>query len=76
MSKNDKRSESNGYIKAFAYLMHISITIISCIAVALFAGYQLDRLLGTAPWLLLLFIVLGILAAFKSIIDFAKRSKF
>ena len=61
---------------AFAYLFHISITIISCIAVALIAGYYLDRLLGTSPWLLLLFILFGIIAAFKSIIDFASKNRF
>jgi F0F1-type ATP synthase assembly protein I len=33
----------------------------------------LDSLLGTAPWLLLVFSLLGAAAAFKSLIDMAKR---
>ena len=76
MFDGKKRDNNNGYMVAFAYLLHVGITIISCIAVALFAGYYLDKLLGSSPWMLLLFILFGIIAAFKSIIDFAKKNKF
>ena len=73
MSGGKKQNEKNGFMLALAYLMHLGITIVVCIAIGLFAGIYLDRWLGTSPWLLLLFLMLGIGAAFKSIIDFAKK---
>lgn len=39
-------------------------------------GWFLDRLLGTSPWLLLVFLFLGIIAAFRNIIRIStKRPK-
>ena len=76
MSGGKKPGDKNGFMLAFAFLLHFGITIIVCIAIALLAGYHLDLWLGTSPWFLLLFILLGILAAFKSIIDFTKKHKF
>jgi len=54
-------------------LSRIAITILACVAVGIVLGVYLDRLLGTSPWLLLVFTLLGIAAAFKSIFDFAKK---
>ena len=69
----DNRKQQNGFIRAFSLLSQIGITIIVCIGISIFLGFQLDKLLGTTPWLLVVFIFLGIAAAFKSIFDFAKR---
>jgi ATP synthase protein I len=39
-------------------------------------GWVLDRLLGTSPWLLLAFLFLGIIVAFRNIIRIStKRPK-
>ena len=65
--------QHNEFGKALSVLSQMGITIIVCIAVGLAAGYFLDKFLGTAPWLLLVFTLLGIVAAFKSIFDFAKK---
>jgi ATP synthase protein I len=54
-------------------LSQIGITIIACIGVGIFLGWFLDDLLGTSPWLLIVFTFLGIAAAFKSIFDFANK---
>ena len=67
------KNNNNGFAKAFALLAQMGVTIAVCIALSIFIGYQLDRFLGTSPWLLLLFILFGIIAALKSIFDFAKR---
>jgi len=40
----------------------------SSIIVGLFIGYMLDRWLGTRPWLLLIFTVLGIVSGLLSLI--------
>ena len=72
MSGN-KKNDKDGFLQALALLTQISFTIIACITIALLIGFYLDRFLGTSPWMLLLFTVLGIFAALKSIYDFAKR---
>ena len=72
MSNNNK-SVNNGFAKAFALLAQMGVTIAVCITLSIVIGYYLDRFLGTSPWLLLLFIIFGIIAALKSIFDFAKK---
>ena len=74
MRKNDRdRNVTSDFAKAFALLAQMGITIAVCIGLSILIGYYLDRFLGTSPWLLLLFILFGIIAAFKSIFDFAKK---
>jgi len=74
MAQNDK-PQQNEFTLALSHLLQIGISIIACLAVGIFMGWLLDRYLGTAPWLLLVFTLLGIGAAFKSIFDFAKKIK-
>jgi ATP synthase protein I len=45
----------------------------SSIAVGLFFGYLLDKWLGTAPWLLLVFLVLGIVSGLLSMYRALKK---
>jgi len=71
----DKKPQQDGFMQAFAVLLQIGITILACLAVGIFLGWFLDRLLGTTPWLLMAFTFMGIIAAFKSIFDFAKKIK-
>lgn len=56
-------------------LASIGTTLVACTVVGLSAGYWLDRWLGTGPWLLLLFLVLGIVSGFVSMIQTAFRHK-
>jgi len=72
MPRGDK-GQGNGFIRAFALLSQIGITIVACVGVGIFLGWLLDRLLGTQPWLLLVCTLLGTAAAFKSIFDFSKK---
>jgi len=74
MSRNNN-GQGNEFMRALAVLSQIGITIIMCVAVGIFLGLMLDRWLGTSPWLLIVFTLLGIIAAFKSIFDFAKKIK-
>jgi len=69
----DNKKPGNEFARALALLTQIGVTIVACVAVGIFLGWLLDRLLGTEPWLLLVFTLLGIAAAFKSIFDFAKK---
>ena len=74
MPKKNK-GQGNDFIQAFSLLSQIGITIVACILIGILIGWFLDNLLGTSPWLLLVFTVLGIVAAIKSIFDFAKKIK-
>jgi ATP synthase protein I len=56
-----------------AELSSIALVLPSSIAVGLFIGYLLDRWLGTAPWLLLVFTVLGIVSGLLSLFRALKK---
>ena len=46
-----------------AQLVNLGTLLFACVAVGLAAGYFADRWIGTSPWLLLIGLALGILAA-------------
>ena len=71
----DEKPKQNEFVLALSHFLQIGISIIACLAVGIFLGWILDRYLGTAPWMILIFTFLGIGAAFKSIFDFAKKLK-
>ena len=47
--------------------LRVGIDIVAAVAVGVVAGILLDRWLGTAPWFLLVFFMLGCGAAFMSV---------
>jgi len=51
----------------------IGITVIVCIFIGVFFGRWLDSVLGTEPWMIIIFIFLGIGASFKAMMDIAKK---
>ena len=46
-----------------AQLVNLGTLLFACVAVGLAAGYFADRFVGTSPWLLLIGLGLGIVAA-------------
>ncbi len=54
--------------RKIADLSSVVLMLPSSIIVGLFMGYMLDRWLGTRPWLLLIFTVLGIVSGLLSLI--------
>jgi ATP synthase protein I len=46
----------------------LGLLLPSSIAVGLFFGYMLDKLLHTRPWMLLIFLLLGIASGFLNLI--------
>jgi ATP synthase protein I len=46
-----------------AQLVNLGTLLFACVAVGLAAGYVADRFIGTSPWLLLIGLGLGIVAA-------------
>jgi len=73
MSQNDDNESRKEYLRALSFLGHIGITIVACIGIGVLLGRFLDNLLGTSPWLLLVFTLLGAAAGFKSIFDVMKK---
>jgi len=60
-------------IRRLAELSSIAMILPASIAVGLFMGYLLDRWLGTEPWLLLIFTVLGIVSGLLSLFRSLKK---
>lgn len=53
--------------KGLAFAMRIGVEIVAALIVGVAIGYFLDRWLGTKPWFLLLFFVLGSAAGFMNV---------
>ncbi len=51
----------------------VGLILPSSIAVGLFFGYLLDNWLHTAPWMLLIFLVLGIVSGLLSVFRAMKK---
>lgn len=68
--KEQKKLEPkrNDTLRALANFSQIGITIVATLLVGVLLGKFLDGLLGTTPWLLLLFSLLGIGAAFMGLL--------
>jgi len=54
--------------KKIAGLSSLVLMLPSSIAVGLLIGYYLDKWLGTNPWLLIVFLLLGIFSGFYSLL--------
>lgn len=54
--------------RKIAELSSLVLMLPSSVAVGLFFGYLLDKLFGTHPWLLLVFLLLGTVSGFYSLI--------
>ena len=55
-------------------LSSLGLILPSSIAVGLFFGYLLDKLLGTGPWMLLLFFLLGAASGIYSLFRSLRKS--
>ena len=68
----DRPPPRSNYRKVAA-LSSLALMLPSSIAVGLFMGYFLDRLLGTDPWLLIVFTLFGVASGFLSLFRGLKR---
>jgi ATP synthase protein I len=62
-------------IRNLGYLSTVGMTMAICIFLGAFIGHYLDKKLNTDPWLLLVFIVFGIIAAYKNLITMVRKSR-
>lgn len=59
--------------RRLAELSSTALVLPSSIAIGLFFGYWLDKRLGTEPWLLLVFTVLGIVSGLLSLFRIIRK---
>lgn len=64
---DNKPNKNKQTYRALAYFSQIGVTIGASVLVGVLLGRFLDRLLGTSPWLLLVFSLLGVGAAIRSL---------
>jgi len=69
----DEKKERRKSARAMSEFAQVGVTMAACIIIGVFLGRFLDRVLGTSPWLLLVFSLLGVISAIKSIFDLAKN---
>jgi ATP synthase protein I len=55
-------------LKELLRLSSIGVGLVAATAIGLLLGYGLDWLLGTRPWLTLVFTILGIVAGFLNLL--------
>jgi ATP synthase protein I len=67
----DARARGEAFAKAFRFVAEL----IAGVGVGGFIGWVLDRQLGTAPWLLVLFVTLGFAAGLMNVIRAAQRAQ-
>jgi ATP synthase protein I len=67
-----KAKDPSGF-RRLADLSSLALMLPSSIVVGLFFGYLLDKLLGTRPWMLFVFLLVGIASGFYSLLRGLKR---
>lgn len=71
----DNKPKNYETLRAIAYFSQIGVTMAATVLVGVLLGKYLDDLLGTTPWLLLVFSLLGGGAAIKSLFHFPNEKK-
>jgi ATP synthase protein I len=56
-------------------LSTVGLTMVFATVIGLFVGLKLDAWFGTAPWLTALFLLIGIIAGFRNLFVYVKRSQ-
>ncbi len=59
--------------KSLGFLSSVGICMVASILIGMAMGYYLDQWLGTAPWLLLVFLGFGIASGFRNIFILTER---
>ncbi len=67
------KEEDKGLLKTIAMLSTLGLTMVFATFIGLAAGVYLDKKFNTSPWLMILFLLIGIAAGFKSVIQVVIR---
>lgn len=69
LDKEDRRAIG----KAMSMMTQFGVTGIVCVGGGVLLGHWLDRLLDTTPVFVIIFSIIGIAAAIKTMVDLAKK---
>lgn len=69
MKKKEKPNVRREIAAALGLMTQLGITMAVCVFIGVIAGKYLDQWLGTSPWLLIVFSLLGGAAAIKALYD-------
>ncbi|MGA1846831.1 AtpZ/AtpI family protein [Deferribacter abyssi] len=61
-------------MRSFLNASSIGISVVAAILIGTAMGVYLDKIFNTKPYLTMLFMVLGVIAGFKNIIYFIKKT--
>lgn len=61
------KKETRRYIREMAYFSSIGLSVALSIFIGLAIGLWLDRKFDTSPWLMIVFLVMGIVAGYRNI---------
>ena len=67
---NEERQQ---LFKTLGFLSSVGISMVAATFIGLAMGYYLDKWLGTAPWLTLIFLLFGIISGFRNIFILTQR---
>lgn len=62
-------------IRMLGVLSTVGITMVAATVIGLFIGLKLDKVFDTSPWLTALFLLLGLIAGFRNLFLYARRSQ-
>jgi F0F1-type ATP synthase assembly protein I len=62
-------------IRMIGVLSTVGLTLVFATVIGLFIGLKLDEWFGTSPWLAGLFLLLGIIAGFRNLFVYVKKSQ-
>jgi len=69
-----KKKQRREIVNALALLTQLGLSAAACVLIGVMAGRFLDGRLGTSPWLLIAFTVMGAAAAIKVMYDTAMKN--
>ncbi len=62
-------------LRMIGVLSTVGITMVFATVIGLFFGHWLDMKFGTSPWLTAVFLLLGIIAGFRNLFIYVKKSQ-
>ena len=71
--KEPKKKRGRDGWQAFLTVSQLGGNMGVCIVGGFWLGHKLDQWLGSSPWLLVLFLLLGVGASFKVMFDYAGK---
>jgi len=67
------RKDRTELYKSMGFLSSLGINMVVSTLIGLAMGYYLDQWLGTQPWMIIIFLILGIVAGFRNIFILTNR---